>query len=100
MAKSTFLLERIIPKPLRNRYILAGMVFFVWFLLFDKHDLFTQFRLHRSLVKLQEDKAAYQEKILEAKRESALLRENGEAIAREKYYMSKKGEDVFILMEE
>jgi cell division protein FtsB len=28
------------------------------------------------------------------------LKKNGEAIAREKYFMSKKGEDVFIISEE
>ena len=39
-------------------------------------------------------------KIIEAKREGELLKKNGEAIAREKYFMSKKGEDVFIISEE
>jgi cell division protein FtsB len=38
--------------------------------------------------------------IIEVKREGELLKKNGEAIAREKYFMSKKGEDVFIISEE
>jgi cell division protein FtsB len=100
MASSSSLLKTIIPAPLRNKYFLTGTVFLFWLLLFDNHNIFEQFRLQRSIHQLRSDKERFEHKIVEAKREGELLRKNGEAIAREKYFMSKKGEDVFILSEE
>ncbi|MBU6168738.1 MAG: septum formation initiator family protein [Bacteroidetes bacterium] len=100
MAFSNPFLKFIIPGPLKNKYILTGVVFIIWLLLFDNHNLFEQIRLQRSIVQLRNDKENFEAKIIEAKREGELLRKNGEAIAREKYFMSKKGEDVFIISEE
>ena len=100
MAFSNSILKLIIPAPLKNKYILTGLVFALWLLLFDKHKIFEQFRLQRSIIQLKNDKENFINKIGEAKREGELLRKNGEAIAREKYFMSKKGEDIFIISEE
>lgn len=100
MAFSNPILKFIIPGPLKNKYILTCLVFAVWLLIFDNHNIFEQFRLQRSIVQLKHDKENFVYKIVEAKREGELLRKNGEAIAREKYFMSKKGEDIFIISEE
>ena len=60
------------------------------------YDHKATFKSHVRAKKLEN----FTNKITEAKRESLLLKKNGEAIAREKYFMSKKGEDVFIISEE
>ena len=100
MAWSRFFIKRLLPKPLQNKYIFTAVVFVSWLFIFDKHNLFEQWRLNKSIDQLRNDKDNFTNKIIEAKREGELLKKNGEAIAREKYFMSKKGEDVFIISEE
>jgi cell division protein FtsB len=100
MARSLFFIKRLLPKPLQNKYIFTAVVFASWLFIFDKNNLFEQLRLNKSIDQLRNDKENFTNKIAEAKREGLLLRKNGEAIAREKYFMSKKGEDVFIISEE
>jgi cell division protein FtsB len=100
MARSIFFIKRLLPKPLQNKYIFTAFVFVSWLFIFDKNNLFEQLRLNKSIDQLRNDKDNFANKITEAKREGELLKKNGEAIAREKYFMSKKGEDVFIISEE
>ena len=103
MAKGTNPLSAILeqlPAPLRNKYFVVLFSFFGWMIFFDKHDLLTQFRLQRSVDKLQEDIDYYNVKIEEAKQERYDLDINKEKFARERYYMKKKNEDVFIIVEE
>ncbi|MCE2770032.1 MAG: septum formation initiator family protein [Saprospiraceae bacterium] len=100
MAWSKYFISRLLPKPLQNKYIFTAVVFVSWLFIFDKHNLFEQWRLNKSIDQLRNDKDNFTNKIIEAKREGELLKKNGEAIAREKYFMSKKGEDVFIISEE
>ena len=92
-------LLELAPRPLRNRYALALLLFFFWMLLIDKHDVVTQWRLQRTLNKLEQEKAYYFEKIEQAERDRQNLETNGERFARERYYMKKQGEDVFIIEE-
>lgn len=100
MAWSKYFISRLLPKPLQNKYIFTAVVFVSWLFIFDKHNLFEQWRLNKSIDQLRNDKDNFTNKIIEVKREGELLKKNGEAIAREKYFMSKKGEDVFIISEE
>jgi cell division protein FtsB len=65
----------------------------------DRHDLVTQWRLQKTVDKLEEDKAFYSEKIEEAEQERLDLDINDEKFAREQYYMKKSDEDVFIIVE-
>jgi cell division protein FtsB len=66
-------------------------------LLFDKHDVFTLISLNQSLDKIEEDQAFYQREIKSMQAEKANLKKNAERHAREKYYMSRPDEDVFII---
>ena len=92
-------LLELAPRPLRNRYALILVLFAFWMLLIDKHDVVTQWRLQRTLNKLEQEKAYYLEKIEQAERDRQNLETNGERFARERYYMKKQGEDVFIIEE-
>ncbi len=89
-----------IPAPLRNRYFLVLICFFAWLIFFDQHDVLTQWRLQETHTQLEEHKAYYKEKIEETKKERATIEQNKEQFAREKYYMKKDKEDVFIFVEE
>ena len=100
MAWSKYFISRLLPKPLQNKYIFTAVVFVSWLFIFDKHNLFEQWRLNKSIDQLRNDKDNFTNKFIEAKCEGELLKKYGEAIAREKYFMSKKGEDVFIISEE
>lgn len=98
MANNSFQAIRdMVPAPLRNRYFLAIAVFFAWMIFLDKHDILTQWRLQRTVDKLQEDKAFYTREIEEAEQERLDLDINDEKFARERYYMKKSDEDVFII---
>lgn len=86
-----------IPAPLRNRYYITLLLFFGWLIFFDKHDFFTQWELQQSLENLQFDKAYYEKEIEAVKEEKKDIEQNQEKFAREKYYMRKDNEDVFVI---
>ena len=93
-------LIRQIPAPLRNRYFLVLTFFFAWLIFFDKHNFWTQYQLQQSLNKLKADKVFYEQKIEEVKQETEDITRNQEKFAREKYYMKKQNEDVFVIVKE
>jgi hypothetical protein len=88
-----------VPAPLRNKYFLVLVIFFAWMIFFDRHDFLTQFQLQRSVNKMEREKEEYTEKIEQAKKDRLDLEVNKEKFAREKYYMKKNNEDVFIMEE-
>ncbi len=92
-------LLRRIPEQFRNRYYITLALFLVWVLIFDKHDLWTQIQLQNSISKLKEDKKFYEQKIDEARTDRLDVQQNKEKYAREKYFMSRSNEDVFIIEE-
>lgn len=93
-------LIEIVPKPFRNRYVLVLALFVFWMLAFDSANFLTQWKLSKSVENLEKDKIYYQEKIKEAQREKEEVEGNKEKYAREKYYMHRKNEDVYIFVDE
>jgi cell division protein FtsB len=90
------LLDRI-PAPFRNRYFLALVIFVGWLIFFDKHDVLTQWKLQRTVNKLEQDKDYYSKEIKRAEQKRLDLEVNKEKYAREQYYMKKDNEEVFII---
>jgi len=92
-------LKFLIPY-LKNKYIMTFLVFFVWLLFFDKNDLLTQISHRNNLNQMNQDKNYFIEEI---KRNQAIMHDletNPEALerfAREKYYMKKADEDIFVV---
>jgi cell division protein FtsB len=92
-------LKFLIPY-LKNKYIMTFLVFFVWMLFFDKNDLLTQISHRNNLNQMNQDKNYFIEEI---KRNQAIMHDletNPEALerfAREKYYMKKADEDIFVV---
>jgi len=86
-----------IPAIYRNKYLIASVLFLIYMLFFDKHDLVTQFKLQRTVHRLEQDQQYYLNKIEEAEQDRYDLEVNREKFARERYYMQEKDEDVFII---
>jgi len=92
-----------LPKFTTNFYFIAGLIFLSWMLFFDSNDIYSQYILRKKLSNLEREKAYYLDKIDQVKADrEALLNDQRllERFAREKYYMKKEGEDLFIIVEE
>ena len=69
---------------------------------FDSNDLLSQAKLSRQQSELLDAKEFYKDKIAEVKEErDALMNDDKllEKIAREKYFLKKENEDIFIIVE-
>ncbi len=88
---------------LTNRYFLILSVATLWIVFFDNYNILAQMRMKKQIEQLEADKVHYQEKIeaLDFEREQLFSdpREM-ERYAREKYFMHKSGEEIFVLIEE
>jgi hypothetical protein len=89
-----------LPPYLRNRYFLALVAFTFFMVFIDRHDIATQFRLHSTVDRLEEDLGRYDELIDEAEAEKLDMESNKETFAREGYFMQKDDEDVFIIVDD
>ena len=87
----------------KNKYLITGVVFFIWIALFDSSSWFDRLRLRKEYIKLENEKNFYIEKIKKdsiSYRELKTNNENLEKFARENYLMKKENEDIFIIVEE
>jgi cell division protein DivIC len=91
-----------LPAWLRNKFFIACTAFTVWMLFFDERDLFTMRHHRQELRELQRSKEYYTDQINKEKTELEKLKNNPatlEKYAREKYYMKRDNEDLFLLPE-
>jgi cell division protein DivIC len=85
---------------LRNKYISSVIVFVCWILFFDRNDLWTQWDRKHELQKLETSKAFYEQEIATTKKDLMELNNNPailEKFAREKFYLKKPTEEIFIV---
>jgi hypothetical protein len=95
------LLTRI-PAFLKNKYLLTLIGFAVWMLFFDRNDFISQFSRYKKLSELETNTSYFNHKIEAAKTELEKRKTDPSAyerIAREKYYMKKDNEDIFLFNE-
>ncbi|HQV01812.1 MAG TPA: septum formation initiator family protein, partial [Bacteroidia bacterium] len=90
-----------IPSVLKNKYVIAVLVFLVWLTFFDQNSFLVQYSYQQDLNKLEKEHEYYKTQIdynkaqlTQLETDTALL----EKYAREKYYMKKKNEDIFVLV--
>ncbi len=91
-----------IPPILRNKYVLTIIGFAVWMLFVDRNDFLTQVNRYRKLSELKSNTSYFNQKIETAKTELENRQKDPaayERLAREKYYMKKDNEDVFLFEE-
>lgn len=86
---------------LRNKYFLAVVGFAVWMMFFDKNDMLSQYEYRAQVNKLQLEKDFYTKETASVKKDLKELDSNlntVEKFAREKYFMKKDNEDVFVIV--
>ncbi len=94
---------KIIWPYLKNKHVITLIGFAVWLTFFSQYSLMERARLAKNLSQLKQEKEYYLNQI---KRDSTRLHElttddnNLEKFAREQYYMKKKNEDIFIIIED
>ena len=92
--------KKVIQFLSRHKYWIVGTVFLIWMLFLDTNSYLTNCRLQKELEELKFQKEFYQVEIEKDKKFLEDIENDTFAIqklAREKYYMKKKNEDIFII---
>jgi cell division protein FtsB len=91
-----------IPAFLKNKYFISFAAFCVVILFLDKNDVMTQLDRRKELRELQQSKRYYTAQIASERKELQAIETNPaavEKIAREKYFMKKDNEEIFLVSE-
>lgn len=89
----------LVPKLLKNRFFLVGVVFAIWMIFVDNYSYLEHRELNKEREKLKENKAYFENEIRND-REAIKKLQNSDATekyAREKYYMKRDNEDIYII---
>ena len=84
-------------KAVLNKYTISFVFFIVWIGFMDQHNLVTQYKLSSALHEMQDKQDHYEKQIKETRMKREQIENNREKFAREKYYMKKANEEVFII---
>ncbi|MDG5491528.1 septum formation initiator family protein [Psychroserpens sp. SPM9] len=86
-------------KYLKNIFVIVFIVFAVWMLFIDSNSLLIHNELNNDISDLEDEKAYYRNEIEKDKKAIKELStdEGVEKLAREKYYMKKDDEDIYII---
>ena len=88
-----------IPYWLRNRYAITLLFFLLWVLFIDQNNIITQYEYRKQLNELEREKVYFSKEIEKTSKELEELSTNPkllEKFAREKYFMKKDNEEVFL----
>ncbi len=89
-------------KILLNKYLIVSIFFVVWMIFFDQNSYFIHKELDKEVKHLNHDKKYYEEKLKKESIQIHQMKTNAseiERVAREKHYLKKENEDVFIIEE-
>jgi len=90
-------------KRFNNRYFYTGLVFAVWVLFFDQESMLEQYRLSETLNGLRGQKVYYESEIARTEQAANTLTNDTlslERYAREKYFMKRSNEVVYVVVRE
>ncbi len=85
---------------LRRKYIIATLIFVVWIFFFDQNSILSWYKTHQELKALEANRDFYKLEIEMLKKENRELFSdirNLEKFGREKFYMKKPNEDLYII---
>lgn len=87
---------------LKNKFILATVIFLVYALFLDENDLFTLIRHNRKLNQLEMSKQEVNRDLLKSRKTLRALSSKSELerYAREEKYFKKDDEDIFVIFKE
>lgn len=84
-----------------NRYVLVAIIFLILIFVFGPSNLFVQWELSKKLKEVEAEKQFYLDEIVKNQKASEELMTNDdnlERYAREKYWMKRDSEDVFLII--
>ncbi|WP_136467150.1 FtsB family cell division protein [Flagellimonas onchidii] len=86
-------------KVMTNMYVLVLTIFVIWMAFFDTNSLLIHLELRKEIKKLEKQKEFLQGEIDKDKEVLEKLSDKGELekFAREKYYMKKENEEIFLI---
>ena len=99
MKKINDIIDKI-PNYLKNKYLIAIVLFVIWITFFDNFNLIKQSKIKKNIKQLEENKKFYIQEITKDSSEYYDLlndAEKREKFAREKFLMKKEDEDVYII---
>ncbi len=88
-------------KYINNKYFYTGLLFLIWWIFFDQESLIVQYNLKSVKNGLEDQKQYYIEEIIKDQEAINTLQNDTvllEKYAREKYYMKKDNEDVYVIV--
>ena len=103
MKKTNFIFSKKLLPYFKNKFVLTFLGFFIWLSFFDRNDFITTWSYHNKLESLKYEKAYYESEVIRYTEDLNNLmtnRANMEIYAREKYYMKKDNEDIFVIIDE
>jgi len=96
-------IKTIAYKIIKSKYIITFLIFYIWLLFFDKHNIIERGKNENIIDNLKKEKLHYREKINNDNKRIHELKTNKktlEKFAREQYLMKKSNEDIFIVIKE
>ncbi len=90
-------------KYINNRYFYTGLAFIIWMAFFDSDNFREQMRLSNKIDRLDQQKHFYRTEIQKNKSSLNALKYDTtqlEKYAREKYFMKKDNEDIYVVIRE
>ena len=82
-----------------NIYVAITIIFLIWMIFFDVNSFLSHYQLNSEINELKEQKKNLEIEIEKDKKLIEYLKDmdNYEAFAREKYFMKKKDEEIYII---
>lgn len=86
-------------KYLSNIYILITVIFLMWMIFFDINSFISHNKLNQEIIELKKQKQILEKEIEKDRKLIEYLKDidNYEAFAREKYFMKKADEEIYII---
>lgn len=88
---------------LKNKYVLVVLIFLVWMLFFDRHNISYLLSLREQAAQSRQDLEYYKKEIRETRTKLEELtsdQQKLEKFGRETYFMKRADEDVFVFVPE
>ena len=94
-----------LPYWLKNKYIISGTIFFIWIFFFDTNSLLMHIDQKKEIKKIENDINYYKTEINKDEKIINIITNDSltpqlEKYLREKLFLSKKNEEVFIVESE
>ncbi|NML35745.1 septum formation initiator family protein [Chitinophaga sp. G-6-1-13] len=96
----SFLKSIKLPRYVKNKFFITSLAFVIWIAFLDKTNLMYQYQFQSEVNKLEDQKEFFIKEIKQTREEQQELLSSPEKLekfAREKYYMKKDNEDLFII---